>query len=363
MTRTMAFLMALSLLSACTGGNPLTDSEEDGSTEEETTTDPITGGRTLPPGTTVPAPDSAIVRYEAEDSGGGGYARNISYDSALDVFNVDNLAFDGDNSYRRGGTAGAANTVGQLKSFAVYEADATTVDQLTGNVIGTFNYRALYGRSTSGSSEFAIVRSGSYVGYGFGGFIYQRNATDDSGNDVELVLPTTGDAEYTGDYAGIRVYDGVTGIHYVEGDARLVLDFKDFNDNKTGVALQVRNRRLFDLNGNDVTTAYLDAVQADNSSLTLIRGTDSAGNEVLPTLSPVITPEVADTNGEIVQSTFSNHGFTDGTVTEASTGTYYAIISGTNAEEIIGVAVSTGDNALVDNTTFQETGGFIVYRQ
>jgi len=374
MTRFTAFLLALGILAACDAGNPLEESTETTTDTTTTTTDdtttPITSDRTLPPGTTQPTSDSSIVRYEAtstEDGNGGGYARNITYSntSGEDLFSVDNLAFDGDNSYIRGGTATSQNAVGQLDDnarFRVYEADQSVTDPLTGNVIDTFTYRAIHSRSTSGMSEFAIVRSGSYSTYGFGGFIYQRNATDDTGAARELIIPTSGDAEYLGDYAGVRIFSGATGLNYVSGDAQVLLDFKDFNDEQTGVAVFIYNRRLFDIDGNDITDAYLDAVEAD-AALLLVRGSDPNGDVTLSNLTPEITPNIADANGEMTSGIGSTYQFQDGTTSEESSGSYYAIIAGENADEIVGIAVTTGDDPRADGVTFQETGGFIVYRQ
>ena len=107
-------------------------------------------------------------------------------DEGQDEFFVDNIAFDGNNIYTRGDPV---TGVAQLGSFAVYEGAETTEDPVTGTTLRTFTYRAIYGRSTTGETEFAIVRSGSYVDYGFGGFVYQRNGFDDDGNEVRLVLP------------------------------------------------------------------------------------------------------------------------------------------------------------------------------
>lgn len=40
----------------------------------------------------------------------------------------------------------------------------------------------------------------------------------------------------------------------------MIVDFKDFNDGNRGVALFVSNRRLYDINGTEITRAYLDAL-------------------------------------------------------------------------------------------------------
>lgn len=380
MTRILLLILCLGFVAACESGggdvlkSPTTGGGTGGGgTDGGTGETPIESDRgtpDLPPGTTNPTPNSQIVRREEQDEEtGGGYATNIRYlnDQGQDEFFVDNIAFDGNNIYTRGDPV---TGVAQLGSFAVYEGAETTEDPVTGTTLRTFTYRAIYGRSTNGETEFAIVRSGSYVDYGFGGFVYQRNGFDDDGNEVRLVLPDDGDARYTGDYAGIRVFTGRGGLEYVEGDAEMIVDFKDFNDGNRGVALFVSNRRLYDINGTEITRAYLDALgrgdEADDSASTrsLLLETDADGNPVLPRIRPVISPDDADSNGEIASEIFEIAEFDNGETLESGEGTYFAIISGEDAGEIVGVLVMTGnDPRFDDSTTYQETGGFIVYRQ
>lgn len=381
MTRILFLILCLGFVAACdsgggdvlraptTGDGTGTDADGDGTPDET----PITSDRgtpELPPGTTNPTPNNQIVRREArDDEDGGGFATNIQYlnDQGQDEFFVDNIAFDGDNVYTRGDPV---TGVAQLGSFAVYEGAETTEDPVTGTTLRTFTYRAIYGRSTNGETEFAIVRSGSYVDFGFGGFVYQRNGFDDDGNAVRLVLPEEGDARYLGDYAGIRVFRGRGGLEYVEGDAEIFVDFKDFNDGNRGVALFVNNRRLYDINGTEITRAYLDALGRgdaagdDSTTRSLIPEMDAEGNPVLPAIRPVISPDDADANGEIAGEVFEIAQFDNGDTIESGEGTYFAIVSGEDAGEIVGVLVMTGDDPRFDNeVTYQETGGFIVYRQ
>ncbi|ETX14892.1 hypothetical protein OCH239_20785 [Roseivivax halodurans JCM 10272] len=369
MTRIVATILTLALLGACgstgnDGENPLDpETGEDagpGTGGDGDPGTPIDSDRGLPPGTEAPTPDSSIVRYEPRGESGGGFAEAIAYDAATDTFEVDNLAFDGDNVYRRGGRPGSQNAVGSLGPFAVYESDVTSVDPVTGTVVDNLAYRAIYGVSTSGQTEFAIVRSGDFVDYGFGGFVYQRNGVDAAGNATSLELPTAGDAVYAGDYAGVRIFDGVSGLEYLTGDASMRIDFKDFNDAQAGVSLTVANRRLYDIDGTDITDRYIAALQEDNDGLVVPR--DASGNAVMPQVGSVVSPDVADANGEIVQSVFTTLEFDDGTQATAAEGEYYAIMSGEDAGEIVGVLVMTGDDPRRD-AAFQETGGFIVYRQ
>jgi hypothetical protein len=392
MTRILFLILCLGFVAACESGggdvlkNPTTDGGTDGSGDgstDETPIDSVRGTPDLPPGTTNPTPNSQIVRREERDEdSGGGYATNIRYlnDEGQDEFFVDNIAFDGDNIYTRGDPV---TGVAQLGPFAVYEGKEQTTDPVTGESLRTFTYRAIYGRSENGATEFAIVRSGAYVNYGFGGFVYQRNGFDDAGNAVRLVLPSEGDARYRGDYAGIRIFDGRSGLEYVQGDAEMFVDFKDFNDGNRGVALFVNNRRLYNMEGTEVTSEYLQALEINGggsggglgglidsvnddgsggSERSLIVSTDDDGNPVLPTIRPVISPDDADSNGEIAGEVREAASFDDGSVEMISEGNYYAIMSGENADEIVGVLVMTGNDPRVSGTSVQETGGFIVYR-
>ncbi|MCL3881003.1 hypothetical protein [Marivita sp. GX14005] len=382
MTRTLLLILCLGMLTACDsgGGDVLQTPDEEesenggqnGNQGENPGSDgdPIdSDGRlpALPPGTTSPDPNAGIVRVEPrDDETGGGFATDIQYrnDQGQDEFYVDNIAFDGDNVYTRGDPV---TGVAQLGPYGVYEGKEQATDPVTGTTLDTFTYRALYGRSTTGQTEFAIVRSGSYIDYGFGGFVYQRNDVDDAGNPVRLVLPDEGDARYLGDYAGIRIFEGRSGLEYVQGDAEMFVDFKDFNNGNRGVALYVRNRQIFDSTGKNVTPEYLASFETDSDGGTSSPGiaaeVNDRGELVLPPLRPVISPNIADSNGEIAGELREVGTFEDGATSVTAEGNYYAIVSGEDAGEIVGVLVIEGDDPRTDNTSFQETGGFIIYRQ
>ena len=166
-------LLALLLLTACDGNPFVTDPEDpDGG---GTSDFPLTGT------TTNPRAGASIERVENRDEvTGNGYATDISYDAESDSFLVDNLAFDGENVYIRdvGFNASPADAPGTLPDTGVniFRGEQVVVDDDGENVF-QFSYRALYGTSTSGQTEFAIVRTGSYVEYGFGGFVYKRNGS------------------------------------------------------------------------------------------------------------------------------------------------------------------------------------------
>lgn len=339
MRRISLALAALISLQAC-GGTPFdeTPGGDNGDGDGDGDGGPIVSDGDLPPGTASPMPNESIFRREPFDAeSGSGFAQNIAYDSETDTFQVDNLAFDGDSSDRSDYSRG--RLVGSLGPYAVYEADDVAIDDYSGRPVDQLQYRAIYGVSPSRQSEFAIVRTGGYVGYGFGGFVYQR--------DGGVSLPTTGQGTYSGEYAGIRDFDGAGGLEYTTADITLSVDFEDFNDG-AGVSGLVLNRRIFDLAGNDLTQDVISAINAEYD-------TDIG---TLPTIRWVIGPGMADRNGEILGEVFSTVGSE-----EYETGNYYAIVSGDHAEEIVGVlVVESEDPRFGGDVTTRETGGFIVTR-
>lgn len=327
MIRNHAPLLAALALAACSG-NPL---------NFPGTTPPAPDPEILP-GTTTPTPTGAISRREARNANGDGFAESFEYDAATDRFAVDNLGFDGDNSYTRG------VAVGNLGPFRVYESARVYADSVTGAPITQFQHRALLGVSRSGDTEFAVVRTGAYVGYGFGGFTYQRNGA--------VTLPNTGQATFAGDYAGLRDFEGTGGIEYTRGTMTIDIDFEDFNDGNA-VKGAVTNRRLYDVNGAEITASYIAALNAKE-------GTTATE---LPVLRFVVGPGVMDANGEITGQINSFIAPTGKALEEFETGKYYAVLSGTNPDEVAGIIVVESEDARFDGSvTARETGGFILYR-
>ena len=332
------------LLSACSG-NSLVAPDTTTTTTTTTTTDsgtPISSSRVLPPGTASPSRSVGIFRREAENTAtGSGYVSTISYDSVADTFSVDNLGFDGANSYGRGDVTKVAS----LGPYAVYEGPSIEPDSVTGTPITQFLHRAIYAVGPDGRTEFAIVRTGSYVGYGFGGFIYQRNDN--------VTLQTTGQATYSGKYAALRDFKSRPGLEYATGDMRMDIDFSDFNSG-SAVKGYINNRAVFDIDGNDIT----------NDVLAALNGTTGTETQ-LPTLSLTVGPGVMDANGEI---TGTVNRFTEGTSGSSTdsldSGKYYAIISGAGADQqVVGVIVTEAPDYRMTDVTVRETGGFILTRQ
>ncbi|MBN2906878.1 MAG: hypothetical protein JXJ18_09245 [Rhodobacteraceae bacterium] len=334
-------LAALLPLAACGGGDGTNPINNEGGTTAEPG---------ILPGTNNPSSNRGITRYEAEDGTGSGYAREISYDSGADTFSVNNLAFDGDNTYGRSSNPQLQDlSADPATVFAVYEGNGIENDPLTGDPINQFEYRALYARSkntTAGGAartEFAIVRTGSYTGYGFGGFLYQRNEG--------VNLPSAGQATYSGNYAAIRDFAGAGGLEYAVGDMTMDIDFRDFDEGE-GVKGRVYNRRILDSNGNDVTANMITALQAEYG------GTYSA----LPELRLVVQPGVLDRNGEITGSVNSTILNGDGEQETYESGAYYALVSGRDADEVVGILTVQAADARQQGVTARETGGFILYR-
>lgn len=348
MIRKLCAVALVAVVSGCGDGQPFSDLQTtDTSTDPGTNTGTDTGtdtnapdvlitGTERPPQTPSAIARGDIVRAEAVDGNGGGLVSAVSYIADSDTFQVDGLAFDGLNVYSRG------VAVSQLNGYSVFEAEVVTPDFLTGDAIGQFvPTRAVYGVSDNSlangepRTSFAIVRTGAYNGYGFGGFIYERNG--------DVVLPTSGQAIYSGDYAGMRVFGGAGGLEYTTGDMFIQFDFDDFNATD-GIYGEISNRRAFDVDGAEIGL-----------------GGDGL---VLPTLTLVVN--VGDTdvqaNGEFSGSALN---YVDGEVYES--GSYYAVIAGDmtaigDGGEIVGVIVIESTDPRYENITAQETGGFILYR-
>lgn len=326
------FAAALAL-SAC-GGNPFGPQ------------DPTKGAPDGTTGTPLPTSGKAISRQEVKVTTqtkdyGNGFAEAFKYNSADDTFSVDGLGFDGANVYQRG------TAVASVGGFRVYEGDNTYFDDETGAPINQFEHRAIYGVSKNGKTSFAVVRTGAYIPYGFGGFIYKRNGG--------VTLPSSGQAAYTGNYAALRDFDGRGGLEYSRGSMQVAIDFEDFND---GDAVQgtVTNRAIYDINGQNITNSVITALNADLDPAEQLTE--------LPTLVFSVGPGAIKSSGEVSGKLTSNY-LAGGTSTQFESGKYYALVTDTDAlkaGEIVGVIVVEGKDPRYDAVTVRETGGFILYR-
>ncbi len=332
-----SLLMCLGLLAGCGDGQPLFDVNVPGDGDGE-----LKPAVELPPGTENPTPRSRIWRHEAPNDSGGGFVTDVSYDPKNDTFTVDNLGFDGANVYQRG------DAVASVNNYAVYEADVQVTDPVSGDPIGQIvPYRALLGISENsvGSenvarTSFAIVRTGGYVNYGFGGFVYERNGS--------VVLPTSGQAKFEGDYAGVRVFEGRSDLEYTRGDMTVSIDFEDFNTNPA-ISGQITNREAFDKDGTQI-----DLKETDGLVLPTLYFDVRAGSTTL------------SRNGEM-SGTLRSWKDEGGAGKLYDEGVFYGVLAGdltdrNDGGELVGVIVITSDDPRYDGVTAQETCGFILYR-
>lgn len=352
MMRSLTAISAFALLTACGDGQPFFPEDEgavpdvqielDG-TENATASGSITR---IEPGAETDEDDEDALLIANET--GGGLVRSVLYDAENDTYTIDNLAFDGENVYE------TAAVLPNLGGYDLYDAEEEVPDFLTSATVDQIvPYVAVTGRSdvinpegTDGELEprttFAIVRTGGYADYGFGGFVYERNGG--------VTLPTTGQAQFEGQYAGVRVFDKEAKLEYTEGDVEIAFDFDDFNLNN-GVKGVVFNRVLYDQNGNEIPLFFSTDDLLKDLNFVVVQGVDT----LLPT---------GELSGELLSQRLNENG----EIADYEVGTYYAIIAGdtttdpTDGGELVGVFVVESEDPRVDNLFVQETGGFILPR-
>ena len=315
--------------------------ETTGTTTEEAAEDTGTldVGVTLPDGTASPVAAGSIFRFESRDGSGGGLVTSVTYNSVDDEFTIDNLGFDGENLYERDTVVG---TLGEnSQRYAVYAAVDIAYDALDGDLIDQNGpYRAIIGVSDNlvngePRTAFAIVRTGGYADYGFGGFIYERNGG--------VTLPVTGQAGFRGEYAGVRIYQNRSGLELTTGDIAVAIDFGDFNVNDA-VNGTISNRLVFEVDGTPIPTGGAGQLLAPEIYFTVVEGASTLTDdgEIYGTLSNTV-------DGEVYES-----------------GTYYGIMSGDMTTlpggELVGVFVVESEDPRYTDIFAQETGGFLLYR-
>ncbi|PIE09343.1 MAG: hypothetical protein CSA72_13200 [Rhodobacterales bacterium] len=335
---------------ACEGvpEKPATDVTDDDSVQDDNGSDDGSGiSGSLPPKIeNAKVGDTGVARKEENNSTGGGYVSSVEYEVATDRFIVDNLAFDG-------GDIGDGKTTAYTRDpnrptiggYAQYRSAGTVPDDLTGATIDQYDYRALYGASKNSDAEgaprtqFAIVRTGDYANYGFGGFVYQRRGG--------VVLPEAGQVKFSGDYAGVRIFSQRSGLELVEGKATAEIDFDDFNA-ADAVRLRVIDRIIMDRSGAVIN-------YPDTALIATIVGNKPVLNADGEMTGPML---VNSLNGET------------GAYEVSGEGTYYGVLAGDLTDpadkgELAGViVVEYADFPDVEPSrgTVQETGGFILYR-
>ena len=396
-------LALIAVLAACDGSQPIIfpgdalgadeNPAEDRTEDENSGSDPETGAvapsidEILDAGTLrvdlSASRDSRgdIARTEARD-GSGGFAEEFLINDGNDTLAIDNLAFDGLNVYTRGANTTPAR-LSDVGSIAVYHGDLIVPDSLTGNPVSqAVPYVALYDESdvmitapipadatpaqiaaiqaaARPRTSFAIVRTGFYVGFGFGGFGYERAG--------DSVIAETGQATFSGDYAGLRVLDQVSELLITEGDIAIDIDFDDFN---TGAGLKgaITNRQAYTPEG-AVFPTFTGLNRADIDLADYPGVTDPLQVVQLPDLSFVVRGggETIKDDGEIsgeIRSRYVNP--TSGRVEVYEDGFYYGIIAGDTTAgdggEIVGVIKVESPDSRFIGMTAQETGGFIATR-
>lgn len=419
-------LALLALVAACDSSQPLIFDGQDELgpvdeaaevTEEETSgSDPATSAvpptidelldeNTLPVDLSSARADRGdIARTEARD-GSGGFAEEFLFDVDDDTLTIDNLAFDGLNVYTRGSAVPAAQDgprLSDLGTIAVYHADITTPDFLTDAPIDQQDpYVALYDESdtivvadipadatpeerqaildaAAPRTRFTVVRTGAYVGYGFGGFGYERAG--------DVVLASTGQATFSGDYAGLRVLDQYPEMLVIEGDVSIDIDFDDFNSG-AGLKGEITNKQAYLADGtiypttnrensSRITAAEQTILDAQRAALT---GSDIYQNETnneayegtvqLPDVNFVVRGggETIKGNGEISGEVRSRYINPQSGQTEVyDEGAYFAIIAGDTTTptggEVVGIVKTEAPDSRFLGVNAQETGGFIAGR-
>ncbi len=195
MKRAILAVMVTGALSACGGDgtNPFDDPVKvtdpgTGETEELSPLDPNTSA------------DSKFL-FDPENRL---TMNSVEYDAANDQLVINNLPFDGpDGHYDRYGNHNGAD-------FYASQQTATT---------GQIQHYAVYVKS--GDMAAFAAAGADWVDVGYGGANVRRESFAFPGGVGEYV--------YLGTYAGLRTYDGGTGLDLVTGDARLLLDILDFD--------------------------------------------------------------------------------------------------------------------------------------
>ena len=226
-------------------------------------------------------------------------ANKFVYDATKDEIHINNLPFDLSGTY------------------AAIEGLTVGGQQVYKNTGGAQSYYAIYVQGRNAATAASVVATDSWLDYGYAGTMFRGTGT----------LPNATEATYRGTYQGIRVYEGADERHgFSTGDVEMVVDFEDFDD-VGAVSTRIGNRVAYDENG-----AVL-------------------GN--LPGLATV------DTHHEdgVIQETDISEGIGDSAT--GATGTLAGIFGGTNGNQIAGVLVLEGPDALTGDDV-RETGAFVI---
>ncbi|MEM1233525.1 MAG: hypothetical protein AAGH70_05305, partial [Pseudomonadota bacterium] len=225
---------------------------------------------------------------------------SVQYDAATDQLVINNLPFDGpDGEYDFLRTQGGAGvyasqmtpTTGQIQHYAVY--------------LSTANLEA------------AAAGGRDWIDFGFTGAHLARNTYALPGGVGEYV--------YVGDYAGIRTLEDRGGLQITTGNAELLLDILDFDNNgivEGAIVGTVGPRTRTDSDGTPLATL-------PSISLATVSFDPATGIFI---------------NGDVGTAT------PDGAVRD--TGTYEGVIAGSGGDDIGVMLVMTG-SAEVQQVVFQ----------
>lgn len=324
-------ILSISALVACgSGDNPVTGGDSDDGVITDPGTDPNLG-----------LTDAAFLFQPNSNLVANSFVFTPGATPGTGTISINNLPFDGVSS--QGGAYTPRPGV-VLPNGTVYQNTPTTSAE--------DQYYAVVLTSGAGGTGALVgaVATNAYRGSGYGGAYASR--------PVGAGLPPTQPAtyQYTGSYNGIRVIRQqediapANGIQLTTGDAEINIDLQDF-DLSGAIRGQIRNRRLFDLNGNEILVPGRSLGRLE----LVITNLDPA---TLETTSDAANP--GTTNTRNLDNSF------------AQTGTWTGLVSGPNGEEVAGFLIVEGELSDFDPNfdsdltrlpvTGRETGGFIAAR-
>ena len=122
----------------------------------------------------------------------------------------------------------------------------------------------------------------------------------------------------------MRDFNDAGGLQYTTAQVNINIDIEDFDDG-AGVQGVIYDRRVYDLDGEDVTGVVADSI--------------NEGMATLPPATFVVGPGVLAESSDLVGDITSQYVNAAGETVGFETGNYYAIVSGDGADEIVGVYV------------------------
>ncbi|MCC5985047.1 MAG: hypothetical protein JJU42_11845 [Rhodobacteraceae bacterium] len=225
----------------------------------------------------------------------GGAVTEVTFDPDAGILNIQGEPFDFEGDFTR-------SEADDRPGFAAYRS-TTGVDP------SERQYLAFLGVDATNALVAGVVATPYRLRTEFGGTFLSRGAVPE--------LPTNIQMTHDGDYAAVRTLDNLQ--HVIQGDARLLLDFRDDRD-APSIEGVIRNRQ------NLTTSEALDQIT-------------------------LIFTEI-DENGNFIGQAWDEE--------EDFTGFYDGMIAGDGAAATGGVVVIRG---VIDNAEHIERGAFIARRQ